>query len=143
MIPNGPACQTPRLDSCRGTVTSRGQAFRYHAGPRIQPGQPHRRLAHRAPVYLACLPPCNDACPAGENIQQWLYDAEEGGLPATRPRGGRSWPTTRSRPSWAGSATGPARPPATGRRLDTAVGINSVERYLGDQAIRQGWPVPR
>ena len=26
------------------------------------------------------LPPCNGACPAGENIQQWLYDAE--GRPA-------------------------------------------------------------
>ena len=26
-------------------------------------------------------------------------------------------------------------------QLDTAVGINSVERYLGDQAIHQGWPV--
>jgi NADPH-dependent glutamate synthase beta subunit-like oxidoreductase len=24
-------------------------------------------------------------------------------------------------------------------QLDSAVGINSVERYLGDQAIRQGW----
>ena len=26
-------------------------------------------------------------------------------------------------------------------QLDSAVGINSVERYLGDQAIAQGWPV--
>ena len=26
-------------------------------------------------------------------------------------------------------------------RLDEAVGINSVERFLGDQAIWQGWPV--
>ncbi len=34
------------------------------------------------PVYQSLLPPCNNACPAGENIQQWLYDAEEGGLPA-------------------------------------------------------------
>ena len=34
------------------------------------------------PVYVLRLPPCNNACPAGENIQQWLYDAEEGGLPA-------------------------------------------------------------
>jgi hypothetical protein len=25
--------------------------------------------------------------------------------------------------------------------IDTAVGINSVERYLGDEAIRGGWPV--
>ena len=27
------------------------------------------------PVYVHNLPPCNNACPAGENIQQWLYDA--------------------------------------------------------------------
>ena len=30
------------------------------------------------PVYVHNLPPCNSACPAGENIQPWLYDAEEG-----------------------------------------------------------------
>ena len=30
------------------------------------------------PVYVDRLPPCNDACPAGENIQRWLYHAEEG-----------------------------------------------------------------
>ena len=31
------------------------------------------------PIYVHRLPPCADACPAGENVQQWLYDAEEGG----------------------------------------------------------------
>ena len=30
-------------------------------------------------VYVDRLPPCNHACPAGENIQQWLYEAESGG----------------------------------------------------------------
>ena len=30
------------------------------------------------PVYLDRLPPCNHACPAGENIQGWLYHAESG-----------------------------------------------------------------
>ena len=30
------------------------------------------------PVYVDRLPPCNNACPAGENIQSWLYHAEEG-----------------------------------------------------------------
>ena len=30
------------------------------------------------PVYVHRLPPCANACPAGENVQQWLYDAEEG-----------------------------------------------------------------
>ena len=27
-------------------------------------------------------------------------------------------------------------------RLDSAVGINSVERFLGDEALRKGWQVP-
>ena len=30
------------------------------------------------PVYVHRLPPCNNACPAGENIQSWLALAEEG-----------------------------------------------------------------
>ena len=30
------------------------------------------------PVYMDRLPPCNDACPAGENVQGWLYHAESG-----------------------------------------------------------------
>jgi NADPH-dependent glutamate synthase beta subunit-like oxidoreductase len=27
-------------------------------------------------------------------------------------------------------------------QLDAAVGINSVERFLGDEALRKGWQVP-
>ena len=30
------------------------------------------------PVYVDRLPPCCDACPAGENVQEWLYHAEAG-----------------------------------------------------------------
>ena len=30
------------------------------------------------PVYADHLPPCNHACPAGENIQAWLAAAESG-----------------------------------------------------------------
>jgi hypothetical protein len=30
------------------------------------------------PVYVDRLPPCNHACPAGENIQGWLFHAESG-----------------------------------------------------------------
>ena len=29
--------------------------------------------------YVDRLPPCNHACPAGENCQAWLYEAEDGG----------------------------------------------------------------
>ena len=30
------------------------------------------------PNYVDLLPPCNNACPAGENIQEWLAHAQEG-----------------------------------------------------------------
>ena len=30
------------------------------------------------PVYVDLLPPCNHACPAGENIQAWLGAAQGG-----------------------------------------------------------------
>jgi formate dehydrogenase (NADP+) beta subunit len=32
----------------------------------------------RRPVYVDLLPPCNNACPAGENIQEWLAHAQAG-----------------------------------------------------------------
>jgi formate dehydrogenase (NADP+) beta subunit len=32
----------------------------------------------RRPVYVDFLPPCNNACPAGENIQAWLALAQKG-----------------------------------------------------------------
>ena len=30
------------------------------------------------PVYVDRLPPCNSTCPAGEDIQGWLFRAEGG-----------------------------------------------------------------
>ena len=30
------------------------------------------------PVYVDLLPPCNQACPSGQDIQKWLYHAESG-----------------------------------------------------------------
>ena len=32
----------------------------------------------RRPVYVDLLPPCNNACPAGEYIQAWLALAQGG-----------------------------------------------------------------
>ncbi len=39
-------------------------------------GTGHRRTER--PVYMDFMPPCNSACPAGENIQAWLDDAQAG-----------------------------------------------------------------
>jgi 2-oxoacid:acceptor oxidoreductase delta subunit (pyruvate/2-ketoisovalerate family) len=91
------------------------------------------------PVYVDLLPPCNHACPAGENIQQWLYCAEDGGYEAAW----RQIMLDNPLPAIMGRVCyRPCETACNRAQLDAAVGINSVERFLGDEAIRQGWTVP-
>jgi NADPH-dependent glutamate synthase beta subunit-like oxidoreductase len=93
------------------------------------------------PVYVDNLPPCNSACPAGENIQQWLYDAEEG--PAKYEAAWRQIMQDNPFPAVMGRVCyRPCETACNRAQLDSAVGINSVERFLGDEALRHGWQVP-
>ncbi len=93
------------------------------------------------PVYVHNLPPCDNACPAGENIQQWLYDAEEG--PAHYEAAWRQIMADNPFPAVMGRVCyRPCETACNRAQLDSAVGINSVERFLGDEALRQGWQVP-
>ena len=93
------------------------------------------------PVYVHNLPPCNNACPAGENIQQWLYDAEEG--PGKYEAAWRQIMQDNPFPAIMGRVCyRPCETACNRAQLDSAVGINSVERFLGDEALRQGWQVP-
>jgi 2-oxoacid:acceptor oxidoreductase delta subunit (pyruvate/2-ketoisovalerate family) len=94
------------------------------------------------PVYTQAMPPCNDACPAGENIQQWLYHAEEGDQDAYETAwrqimADNPFPAIMGRVCYR-----PCETACNRAQLDEAVGINSVERFLGDEAIRQGWRTP-
>ena len=83
------------------------------------------------------MPPCNDACPAGENIQAWLYDGEEGG--AGYERAWRTIMEDNPFPAVMGRVCyHPCETACNRGQLDEAVGINSVERFLGDEAIRAG-----
>lgn len=88
------------------------------------------------PVYVDRLPPCNHECPAGEDIQGWLYRAEGGDYQAAWQHLTRDNPF----PAIMGRVCYHTCEGACNRaKLDTAVGINSVERFLGDEALRQGW----
>ncbi|MES9924855.1 MAG: NAD(P)-binding protein [Candidatus Thiodiazotropha endolucinida] len=90
------------------------------------------------PVYLDRLPPCNNACPAGENIQAWLYHAEEGHY----EKAWREIMLNNPFPAVMGRVCyHPCEGACNRVHVDDAVGINSVERFLGDQALRQGWKV--
>jgi NADPH-dependent glutamate synthase beta subunit-like oxidoreductase len=94
------------------------------------------------PVYVDGLPPCNHGCPAGENIQQWLYNAEEGA--AGYERAWRQIMEDNPFPAVMGRVCyHPCETACNRGTLDEAVGINSVERFLGDEAIAQGWQVER
>lgn len=93
----------------------------------------------RRPVYRDSLPPCNHACPAGERVQTWLAHATAG----------------RYREAWEALVRENPFPAVHGRvcyhpcesacnrqELDGAVSIHAVERFLGDLAIDEGWPIP-
>jgi NADPH-dependent glutamate synthase beta subunit-like oxidoreductase len=88
------------------------------------------------PVYVDRLPPCNDACPAGENVQGWLFHAESGDYET-------AWRVlTRDNPLPAVMGRvcyHPCETACNRGHLDDSVGINAVERFLGDEALRQGW----
>jgi len=100
----------------------------------------HRKPPDRTmrPVYVDRLPPCNQACPAGENVQAWLAEAQAG----------------RYRDAWEIIVRDNPLPAVHGRvcyhpcedscnrkDVDEAVGIHAVERFLGDLAVEKGWSV--
>ncbi len=95
-------------------------------------------LRTRRPVYMDFMPPCNSACPAGENIQAWMAHAQVGNyfeafqtLVEDNP-----FPAIMGRVCVKPCETGCNR-----THIDTTVNIHAVERYIGDEAIRQNWPL--
>jgi len=90
----------------------------------------------RRPVYLDLLPPCNAACPAGENIQAWLADVRAGEY----EQAWRQLTGDNPLPSICGRVCyHPCETKCNRAELDSSVSIHSVERFLGDQAAQHGW----
>lgn len=95
-----------------------------------------RRTSH--PVYVDLKPPCNDACPAGENVQAWLAEAQAGRwraawemLVADNP-----FPAIHGRVCYH-----PCEDHCNRGDLDSSVSIHAVERFLGDKALEEGWEI--
>ncbi len=99
-------------------------------------GTGHKRT--QRPVYTDFLPPCNHACPAGENIQDWLGLAqgghhkeawqklvEENPMPAIHGR----------------VCYHPCEDQCNRSFVDHAVSIHAVERFLGDLALKENWQI--
>ncbi len=94
----------------------------------------------RVPVWRPALPPCNHACPAGENIQAWLSLAQAGHFEAAWQRlvEENPFPAIHGRVCYHPCESGCNR-----AAVDEAVSIHAIERFLGDEALRLGWrPAP-
>ena len=90
------------------------------------------------PAYVDRLPPCNHACPAGENVQAWLAEAQAG-------RYHEAWdimvrdnplPAVHGRVCYH-----PCEDACNRKDVDDAVSIHALERFVGDVALSQGWSV--
>ena len=105
-----------------------------HGQPRAGP------VRERRPVYVDRMPPCNDACPAGENVQHWLYDAESGRA-TTGLEPARRGQSVSRRDKRAGSATTRARRRATGASSTRSGGPSQRDRAIlgGSRHQQQGW----
>lgn len=119
------------MQDLKSALTSAADLFRHDCGTGS------RRTVR--PVYQDFLPPCNQACPAGENIQAWLALASEG----------------KYREAWEKLVEENPMPAIHGRvcyhpcedgcnrsHIDSTVSIHGVERFLGDLAIDKQWKVP-
>ena len=93
----------------------------------------------RRPVYVDLLPPCQHACPAGEDIQGWLALAQAGSERAAWEHliADNPLPATHGRVCYH-----PCETACNRNELDAAVSIHAVERFLGDRAAERGWAFP-
>ncbi len=95
-------------------------------------------LRSRRPVYMDFLPPCNQACPAGENIQEWLSFAQKGEYETAWQKlvENNPLPAVHGRVCYHPCEDGCNR-----SFIDTPVSIHAVERFLGDLALEKGWRI--
>ena len=88
------------------------------------------------PEYVDFFPPCNNACPAGENIQAWLSLAQEGKVEDAWRK------LTEQNPMAAIHGRvcyHPCENSCNRKDLDSSVSIHAVERFLGDEALKNNW----
>lgn len=91
------------------------------------------------PLYQNQPSPCLNACPVNGRIAEWIKQVEDGNVHG-------AWVTLTDNnpfPSVAGRICHhPCETVCNRREMDETVGICSLERFVGDTALDQGWQFP-
>ena len=104
----------------------------------IKHGKGTGPVRDQRPVYQDLLPPCNNACPAGENIQAWLALAQAGQYEHAWQELMRDNPM----PAVHGRVCyHPCESQCNRKQVDSPVSIHAVERFLGDLALSENWKI--
>ncbi|SDX68352.1 NADPH-dependent glutamate synthase beta chain [Allochromatium warmingii] len=100
--------------------------------------------SHKCPTYVHKTPPCQGSCPSGEDIRGWLQIVR--GM--EQPPKGLDWREYAFRrstdanpfPAMMGRVCpAPCQDGCNRNELEDFVGINSVEQFIGDTAIANGY----
>ncbi len=100
--------------------------------------------SHKCPTYVHKTPPCQGSCPSGEDIRGWLAIVRQ----QEKPPVGVEWQEYAFRrstdanpfPSMMGRVCpAPCQDGCNRNELEDFVGINSVEQFIGDTAIANGY----
>ncbi|MCK5901833.1 MAG: FAD-dependent oxidoreductase [Cocleimonas sp.] len=104
--------------------------------------------SYKCPTYIQKTPPCQGSCPSGEDIRGWLQivrgiEAPVGDMSMQEYAFRRST-TANPFPAMMGRVCpAPCQEGCNRNDVDDFVGINSVEQYIGDEAIKGGFTFDR
>ncbi len=100
--------------------------------------------SHKCPTYFHRTPPCQGSCPSGEDIRGWLQIVR--GM--EKPPKDMSWQEYAFRrstdanpfPSIMGRVCpAPCEDGCNRNQVEDHVGINAVEQFIGDTALKEGY----
>jgi glutamate synthase (NADPH) small chain len=100
--------------------------------------------SHKCPTYVHKTPPCQGSCPSGEDIRGWLAIVRG----QEKPAGDMSWQEyafhrstdANPFPSMMGRVCpAPCQDGCNRNEVEDFVGINSVEQFIGDTALANGY----
>ncbi len=129
-------------------MTTKGLDFRRYRDGDYRPDSWQEEIfqagwTHKCPTYVHRTPPCQGSCPSGEDIRGWLQIAR--GLEA--PPAGVPWQEYAFRRSTDANpfpavmgrvCPAPCQDGCNRNAVEDFVGINSVEQFIGDHALKTG-----